>query len=182
MCGGESRRMGRDKGLLDDNNIPWARVISNIFDALEIPYVVSVNASQVESYSKIFNKTTLIKDHEIPVEGPLKGLLTVFRSRPTQNLLLIACDMKDMDAGTVKNLINIHASNKDYDFFAYELRGFLEPFCAIYTSRGLSAVYKEAVGAILQSFSLKKILEKGNTKIISSDKENSFNNYNTLDQ
>lgn len=180
MCGGESRRMGKDKGLLEVNNIPWARVISNIFETLEIPYLVSINASQAESYSKIFDKHLLIKDNEIPVKGPLKGLLSVFKSQPTRDLVLIACDMKDMDSATVRKLIDIYASNKTYDFFAYKLQDSLEPFCAIYTSKGLNNVYQAAIGGSLQSFSLKNILENGNTKTMPSNKENSFNNYNTL--
>ena len=179
MCGGESRRMGKDKGLLEVHNIPWARIISDIFETLEIPYLVSINASQVESYSKIFDKQALIEDGEISVKGPLKGLLTIYKTQPTQDLLLIACDMKDMDAGTVKNLIDIYASNKAYDFFAYQLQDSLEPFCAIYTSNGLNGIYREAIGGTLRSFSLKKILENGNIKIIPVSKESSFNNYNT---
>lgn len=180
MCGGESRRMGQDKGLLESNNNPWAKIIANIFVDLGIEYVVSVNPSQMERYAQIFDQTKLIVDNALLVEGPLQGLLSVHEKRPSDDLLLIACDMKDMDFDTVKKLIDMYKLNKEVDYFAYKVADFIEPFCGIYSALGLKVTYRLAKEHSLQSYSLQKIIESGNSRFISIEDSSSFKNYNTL--
>jgi len=51
LCGGESRRMGRDKGLLEKDGIPWARYMADRLMPYNLPVVFSVNPSQADAYA-----------------------------------------------------------------------------------------------------------------------------------
>lgn len=182
MCGGESKRMGTDKGLLEVDRIPWAKIISNLYDSLGIPYVLSINEPQFERYSNIFNSDQLVIDNELNVKGPLKGLLSVFEKYPSHDLLLMACDMIDMEIITLKHLVDSYVSSQHYNFYVYERQNFLEPFCGIYTSQGLRAVDKKAQEEGFQLFSLQSILQRGKTMKLSIINSNNFRNYNHPDQ
>lgn len=181
MCGGESRRMGKDKGLLEIKNTPWAKIIANIFVDVGIEYALSINPSQNEAYARIFGNEKLVIDNDVPVEGPLKGLLSIHEKKPVNDLLLIACDMLNMDTATVNALIECYRSTKDVHYIAYKVQNFTEPFCGIYTSSGLKNIYGLAMKNSLQSFSLQKIINSGTSKFISIEDRTSFKNYNTLE-
>lgn len=181
MCGGESRRMGKDKGLLETKNTPWAKNIANIFVDLEIDYVLSINSVQKEPYARIFDNKKLIVDKDFQVRGPLRGLLSVYKKNPDRDLLLIACDLQDMNAATVDTLTQSYRSNKDYQYFAFKVQGFVEPLCGIYTAKALKDLYASAMQEALQSFSLQKIINEGATKFIPIVASDSFKNYNTLE-
>ena len=177
LCGGESKRMGSDKGLLERNGDAWAKIVAKKLVSLKLPVVVSINDQQRESYSGIFSSSDLIVD-SIDIQGPLKGLLSVYQKFPQHDLLLMACDLIDMDSHTLTCLIDQYNS-RDFDFFVYQ-EDHAEPFCAIYTARGLKAVFKKATDHSLVRFSFQTILNEGNTLRIPITTKSSFKNYNTI--
>lgn len=179
LSGGQSTRMGRDKGLMPIQNTHWAKYIEEKLLALQIPVVVSVNSSQLESYSKLFSLDQLVVDG-VAVEGPLKGLLSVHQKYPDHDLLLMACDMVDMEVSTLSYLVQIYQSEPAFDFFVYQQGGFAEPFGAIYTSGGLSDVMARVASGDLIRFSMRSVLDAGNTKRIPVEHSQSFKNYNRL--
>jgi molybdopterin-guanine dinucleotide biosynthesis protein A len=178
LCGGESRRMGSDKGLLQTNGKTWAQHIAAKLSALGIPAVVSINEQQLESYGDIFSAEQLVID-SVDIKGPLKGLLSVHEQYPSKNILLMACDLIDMDEATLKNLIEHYQNNEAFDFYVYH-KDFAEPFCAIYTARGLKSVLDKARTHSLLKFSFQNLLEEGKTFRIEEYDESSFKNYNTI--
>lgn len=179
MCGGESRRMGTDKGLLLKNGVYWAHMIADIFKDLSVPYVVSINTTQLETYSRLFRPEFLVIDSKLPVEGPLKGLLSVHEHQPAKDLLLIACDMVEMEAETVEKLLDTFKANKGYEFYGYQTHGFIEPFCGIYTGVFLQKIHQQALHSALANFSMQHILKTSNQKILLPPNKRSFNNFNT---
>ena len=177
LCGGESKRMGSDKGLLERNGHAWAKIVAKKLVSLKLPVVISINDQQRESYSGIFSSSELIVD-SIDIQGPLKGLLSVYQNFPQHDLLLMACDLIDMDSHTLTCLIDQYNS-RDFDFFVYQ-EDHAEPFCAIYTARGLKPVFKKATDHSLVTFSFQTILNEGNTLRIPITTKSSFKNYNTI--
>ena len=69
LCGGESKRMGSDKGLLQDNGKIWAEKISEKLKHQNIPVVISINRDQQAVYGKILNQEELVID-QLPMHGP----------------------------------------------------------------------------------------------------------------
>ena len=177
LCGGESKRMGSDKGLLQKDGKAWVEIIAEKLASLAIPVVVSINEQQRESYSSLFPLKDLIVD-SIDIQGPLKGLLSVHQAYPDSDILLMACDLIDMDHQTLTHLIDEYNS-QNFDFFVYH-ENYAEPFCAIYTSRGLTPVFHRAKEHSLSKFSFQTILEEGKTLRLPITKTSSFRNYNTI--
>lgn len=180
LCGGESKRMGSDKGLMVADGKTWAEHIAEKLTVLNIPVVVSINEQQQDLYSQIFSQAQLIVDN-VDINGPLKGLLSVHQQFPSNDIVLMACDLMDMDQSTLHNLIK-HYSDKqhgEFDFYVYH-EDFAEPFCAIYTARGLRPVLEKARMHALLKFSFQNLLEEGNTFRIPTYNKSAFKNYNTI--
>lgn len=180
LCGGESKRMGSDKGLRENAGKTWADQVAEKLLSLQIPVVLSINEQQQELYSKLFSPDVLIID-SINIKGPLKGLLSVHQKYPEQDILLMACDLIDMDEATLNDLVVQYRLNGGggFDFFIYH-EDYAEPFCAIYTSHGLKRVLEKAQVNSLVKFSLQSILDEGNTFRIPITRKSSFRNYNTI--
>jgi len=169
LCGGESRRMGRDKGLLQTDGQPWVLRMGEKLATNQLPVVYSINKKQVAAYATWLPPGQYVVDSDIGA-GPLKGLLSVHRSYPDSDLLPVACDMQDLDADTIAGLISVWR-NGGADFYAYEVEGFLQPFCAIYGAEALTR--GEAAS------SLRALLHIGTLHRLQGPTA-AFRNYNTL--
>ncbi|HVW60272.1 MAG TPA: molybdenum cofactor guanylyltransferase [Puia sp.] len=173
LCGGESRRMGRDKGLILKDGVPWALYMTDKLKPFSLSVVLSVNAVQADDYTAQFPPVRLVVDKEdIPAGGPLKGLLSVHERFPDKDLLLLACDMVDMDRATIGQLLEGYRAGGGYEWYAYRQEEFFEPFCAIYTAVGLTAAPPH--------ISLQRLLRQGRTKALAVSNKDAFRNYNTL--
>lgn len=176
--------MGSDKGLLEDNNRTWAEIAAQKLKSLGLPVVLSVNQNQLAAYSIYFDKQQLLPDDDtIAVKGPLLGLLSVYLKFPAEDLLVLACDMKDMNIVLLQNLIT--KSTQDvYEAFVYSTAEKPQPLCGIYTCAGLKTLYQMQEAGELKRFSMMHVLNLLNTKYISINEEDlpSFNNYNSPEQ
>lgn len=179
LCGGQSKRMGTDKGLLLQAGKTWAEIVVDNLKIAGLPVVLSINETQQQKYQQIFSNTPIIVDH-LPIDGPLDGLLSVHRSFPDKDLLLMACDLIDMNNETLKTLIETYTHKAGFDYYVYQLNGFTQPFCAIYTAKGLTVVYKNFEENNLKKYSLHDRFEGENTLYIPVLDEKSFKNYNQL--
>jgi len=195
LCGGESRRMGRDKGLLEKDGRRWAQYMADKLFFAGIPVVFSINPPQLSTYTLHLPASRLIVDSPslFSIAGPLRGLLSVHEQFPGADLLLLACDMIDMDEDTLRQLIDAYtnatspvavtgssAQPASPDFFVYQEGDFAQPFCGIYTSAGLAVVHTSALQERLVDFSLQSLLRKGNTMRMPLQRIAAFRNYNTL--
>jgi molybdopterin-guanine dinucleotide biosynthesis protein A len=178
LCGGQSKRMGTDKGLMPFNDTIRAKYIAQKLSSLNIPVVFSVNESQLTQYAKHIPVNELIVDN-VDVEGPLKGLLSVHTSFPEKDLLLLACDMLDMDERTIRQIIKIYETEPDSDFYVYQDEKYAQPFCGIYTSKKLKQVLLKAEEHAIKQFSMQKVLDEGKTIRLPINDHAIFKNYNT---
>ena len=179
LCGGESKRMGTDKGLIVKGDKTWAQIVAGKLSDLELPVAISINERQVEDYGRLFTKDQLVTDL-VNINGPLRGLLTVHQRFPLNDILLMACDLIDMDGQTIENLLHEIRSDEGYEFYVYEHHGLAEPFCGVYTSKGLSSVFNKAMHHTLFRNSFQSVLADGHTKKIKLVNEQPFQNYNTM--
>lgn len=178
MCGGESRRMGTDKGLMKRGNTTWAEMVTGKLRELHLPVVVSINQSQQLHYRQIFLSDTMVVDC-LNLQGPLNGLLSVHQANPQADLLLLACDMIDMKLPVLQNLVQCYRLEPAFDCYAYHRGSFFEPLCAIYTATALNAIQSAFNQGVLSDFSLQNILRNRNTKSLPIDDLESFNNKNS---
>ena len=167
LCGGESRRMGRDKGLLQTDGQPWVLRMGDKLAHHQLPVVYSINRKQVSAYATWLPSGRVIVDSDRGA-GPLKGLLSVHRCYQNAQLLPVACDMQDLDGTTIARLIDAWRAGSAGNY-AFEVDGFLQPFCAIYS----------VFSAIDNIGSLRDLL-LGNPLHRLKGESDAFCNYNTL--
>jgi len=177
LCGGDSKRMGADKGLLLWNNKTWAEIAVQKLEHVVHKVHVSVNPNQISNYQKLFPHHNLIID-SVECRGPLAGLLSAHKEKPENDILLLACDMVKLDIQTLKKIHDSYCKDKYYDFYVYSQHGEYEPLPGIYTSKGMRNVFSHYQNGTLRKHSLKYQLENGNTFTLYSESEN-LTSYNS---
>jgi molybdopterin-guanine dinucleotide biosynthesis protein A len=181
LCGGQSTRMGSDKGLLKFHADTWAKTAIDKINLLQLPVVISVNEDQYKAYSSIFSMQQLITDNDsLKMKGPLGGVISVHLQFPKEDLLVLACDMLLMETGLLKELLSQYRQETSPDAFIYTNDGKAEPLCGIYKAKGLAHIFSLYKNNELPKHSMKYILEHINTHSIPlpEDKKKHFRNFN----
>jgi molybdopterin-guanine dinucleotide biosynthesis protein A len=141
LCGGDSTRMGRDKGLIPVGTQTWAGSAIEKMATLGIPIVVSLQDRQLPHYAQIFSHEQLIPDDPaLSLKGPLAGLLSVHLKVPTEDLFVLACDLPFMDATILKELYSHRRLHNKAQAYLYTSDGEREPLCGIFTAPGLDVI------------------------------------------
>ena len=182
LCGGQSSRMGSDKGLLMLNDKTWTQKAIETLKNFQIPIVISVNKNQYHDYSSIFAKNILISDDtSLQLHGPLCGLLSVYLNYPKEDLLILACDMPLIDTGLINQLLAKYSTEITTYAFIYTNDGEPEPMPGIYRSTGLAYVHQLYSTNQLSRHSMKYMLEQIPTSLTSlpAHKKDCFRNFNT---
>jgi molybdenum cofactor guanylyltransferase len=181
LCGGQSTRMGSDKGLLSTDGISWAQNAINKLSSLQIPVLLSVNLQQRNSYAAAFPGSSLITDYDtLQLRGPLSGVLSAHLQYPLQNLFVLACDMPLMETIMLSRLYDEYLQTDFYDAFIFTDNDEAEPLCGIYCAKGLAYILNMYKEGSLTRHSMKFILENLNVRFISItiDQKKYFKNIN----
>jgi molybdopterin-guanine dinucleotide biosynthesis protein A len=178
LCGGGSTRMGSDKGLLPIRNTIWAKHMHEKLAPFHIPVVYSINAGQFKDYREHISPEYLVIDNS-DVKGPLNGLLSIQQSYPNFDILLMSCDMLDLDASTLDHLLEQYKKDHTFDFYVYQDDEYAQTFCGIYTGVGLEKVEGRLMIGRLDSFSLQSVLDEGYALRIPVRNKMVFKNYNS---
>lgn len=101
LCGGKSSRYGSNKALILFNGEPLILRIVTQLKKLEIPLFL-LTASQ-EEYD--FLKLPYLLDSK-PGEGPLCALVSAFEQSSYSHILLIACDLPNLNLEFLRELID----------------------------------------------------------------------------
>ena len=160
LCGGNSSRMGTDKGMLSDAGITWAQKACTKLESVMPVVAVSVNRQQKEIYTSHFPSNTLIVDHEqLTIGGPLRGLLSAHLLMPEEDIFVFACDLLLMESIVFEELITFQQQSPSSEAFVYRWHEEAEPLCGIYTARGLAKIYAAYNAGALARQSMKHVLE-----------------------
>jgi molybdopterin-guanine dinucleotide biosynthesis protein A len=178
LCGGGSTRMGSDKGLLPIRNTIWAKHMHEKLAPFHIPVIYSINPRQFKDYREHISPEYLVVDNS-EVRGPLNGLLSIQQSYPKTDILLMSCDMLDLDASTLDHLLEQYKKDRTFDFYVYQDDEYAQTFCGIYTGVGLEKVEGRLMIGRLDSYSLQSVLDEGYTMRIPIRNKAVFKNYNS---
>ncbi len=182
LCGGQSLRMGTDKGLLKHRDQLWAKLAAAKLNEIGLAVKCAVNAGQFNEYSKYFGDDELIVDNpSLELKGPLLGLLSSHLSFPTSNLFVLACDLLKMEVQLLNKLLEVYKSKLAFDAYVFVNDGEREPLCAIYTFKSLNDILLAHQSTGLAKHSMKFVL--GNMKVcevVLQDQEKfAFRNFNS---
>jgi molybdopterin-guanine dinucleotide biosynthesis protein A len=170
--------MGSDKGLLPIRNTIWAKHMHEKLAPFHIPVVYSINPDQLINYREQISPEYLVVDNT-EVKGPLNGLLSIQQLYPGLDILLISCDMLDLDAATIENLLEQYNKDRTFDFYVYQDDECTQTFCGIYTGVGLEKVEGRLTIGRLENYSLQSILDEGYTMRLPVANKLVFRNYNS---
>ena len=181
LCGGQSERMGTDKGLIKSAEKTWAQTAADKMALLNIPVIFSINKKQQDLYAKIFSQNELIVDNDmLDLKGPLLGLLSCHLAFPGEDLFVLACDMLYMKTDLLVKLLEKYQQQiADAYIFSNDVKA--EPLCGIYTDRSLSYVSDLYKTKKLHTYSMKFILEQLNVCAVPLEDEEKkyFQNFNS---
>jgi molybdenum cofactor guanylyltransferase len=181
LCGGQSIRMGSDKGLLKLEAKTWAQTAIDKMTALNIPVKLSVNKQQYAEYAEVFSGDQLIMDNEtLQLKGPLLGLLSCHFSFPKEDLFILACDMPLMESSLLIDLYNQYQQSANADAYVFTNDNEREPLCGIYTAGGLASIVRLLNHGQLTKHSMKFMLDHLTVSIIAAneDQKKYFKNFN----
>lgn len=133
LAGGRSRRMRRNKALLE---IGGRSIIQTIF-VLAQPLVdqVFISANDADSYK--FLGLPIIPDI-FPGQGPLAGIHAVMMRAHYAKYLVLACDLPNLKVGLLRSAID---SCEDCDaVIPFSSDGRIHPLCGCYRRSCLRAV------------------------------------------
>lgn len=160
LCGGQSTRMGSDKGLLKHEAKTWAQTAVDKLSILGIPVKLSVNRQQLNDYAEVFAADDLFVDAaSLQLHGPLLGVLSAHLQFNTEDLFVFACDMPLMEPILIKELSASYKQNPGYDAYVFMNDHEPEPLCAIYTAKGLATIFDMLQNGSLTRHSMKFMLD-----------------------
>jgi molybdopterin-guanine dinucleotide biosynthesis protein A len=170
LCGGQSTRMGTDKGLLSLDEKVWAEIVREKLTHLRIPSAISINTHQKENYLKHFDANDLVVDNPgINIQGPVLGLMSAHLKFPSDDLLVLACDMIAMHEEVLRKLTADHDALNP-SAIAYKSDR-IEPMCAIFSSQGLNKILHAHQRGGLPKNSMTYVLSQLNAVYISLPEE-----------
>lgn len=181
LCGGQSLRMGSDKGLIKLEAKTWAQTAIDKMAALNIPVKISVNKQQYPEYAEVFSADDMVTDNEtLKVKGPLLGLLSCHLSFPAEDLFILACDMPLMEPSILIHLNHKYQQSPTADAYIFTNDNEREPLCGIYTAKGLASTISLLKNGELTKYSMKFMLDHLAVSAIAANEEQKkcFRNFN----
>ena len=175
LTGGQSRRMGHDKALLEYQGVSQLSETYELLRRHLSEVFVSVRKDQIQDpvrnqYQKIID----IYDNL----GPLAGILSAMKSFPDAKWLVVACDLVNLDSETLSYLIKNYSSKHYFTAYRSEYDGLPEPLCAIYSVDSI-AIIEENISNNVKC--PRKILLNSNTLLLSQPNPDALENFNAPD-
>lgn len=158
LTGGFSKRMGKEKALLDFHGKPQFIYLFDLLKAICEKVFLSCRAEQSaqfgDQYPMIFDLHDSI--------GPMNGLLSFFEKYPTKACLVLACDMPFVDEKAIRFLIENRQPGKLATAFKNK-KDFPEPLIAIWEPKSLK-ILKAAFRKNL--YSLRDLLRENDCRLL----------------
>ena len=176
LAGGESRRMRRDKGMLNYHGVTQTEYCYELLGRHCAQVFVSVNASQRERDP--YKRLPLLVDSG-SVAGPAAGLLAAWAAIPEAALLTLAVDLPLVDDDLLRQLVVGRNPERAATVWAHP-DGVLEPLCAIWEPALRSQLIDAArtgnpsVRRILEAADVERLEPHDPRKIVSVNSEEAY--------
>jgi molybdopterin-guanine dinucleotide biosynthesis protein A len=175
LCGGQSRRMGQDKGSLIIQKKPMIKyILSTLNNEIDETIIVLNDSERIDKYKKFINpedysyELKFVED-KIKNKGPLPGILTGLENISSQYAIVFPCDNPFVTENTIRYL---------YSEITPDLQAIVpyhDPENKLKTSEPLHAIYNKDIIPIINdslskdSLHIKGVIEKIETKFVLID-------------
>jgi molybdopterin-guanine dinucleotide biosynthesis protein A len=126
LCGGKSRRFGKDKSLFRIDGKPLYQHVYDALSHLTDDIFVQCGSKDARLYGVKRNNDDYLD------LGPISGIYSALKHGKHQRVAMVACDMPNMSAALIAHLIKYDA---DIVVPIWGSTGHMEPLCAIYNKR-----------------------------------------------
>jgi molybdopterin-guanine dinucleotide biosynthesis protein A len=175
LAGGESRRMGQDKALLvRDGRSQLAHIVALLESVADRVFVSTRREQVTEKERKRFEQ---IVDRYTDI-GPVAGILSAMDEFPGIDWLVVACDLPNIDATTLRFLLDNRSQEQPFTAFRSSHDDLPEPLCAIYRAGSDTIVRRFVNDGIVCP---RKILIRSDTKLLGQPDPVALDNVNTPD-
>lgn len=148
LCGGRSRRFGKDKALLAIDGVPMVRRmagrISQVVDEIILAARDSAQCESLASISAIPNGAEVVCDSVIGY-GPVAGILAGLSASKSEYSVCLACDLPYVNPEVIDALFGCAETNNSDVAIPKHPNGILEPLHAVY-GRSMVGVCRDAMG------------------------------------
>ena len=175
LCGGQSRRMGRDKGSMIIQNKPMIKhVLSTLTHQINEAIIVLNNRERIGKYSEFINPNeydytiTFVED-EIKNKGPMPGIMTGLSYITSDYALVLPCDSPYVTEKYIKTIF----SEVDENYQA--IVPYHDSENKLKTSEPLHSVYNRNIIPIIENLvkedvlHIKGLIEKIDAKFVLID-------------
>ena len=172
LAGGFSRRMGRDKALIEYIGRPQIEVAVDLLQRHTKRCFLSKRRDQ-EAY-KAFD--SIDDAPEFQGQGPLGGILSAMMAYPDASWLVLACDLPFITDETLSTLLDQRQAQKAATAFISTSDALPEPLCAIWEGQAYESIlklFKEGIHCP------RKVLIKSDTHLIPQKDPHWLDNINT---
>jgi len=175
LAGGESRRMGRDKALLErDGSTQLSRTVQLVGRHVDRVFV-STRPEQVDEperrrFEQIVDRYTGI--------GPAAGILTALEQEPEVSWLVLACDLPNVNDSTIDFLLRNRDATRPFTAFKSAYDDLPEPLCAIYRPGSRAIISSFVTDGIVCP---RKMLIRSDTHLLIQPDPSALDNVNTPD-
>ena len=175
LCGGQSRRMGRDKGSLIIKDKPMIKyILSTLNNEIDEVIIVLNDVERIDKYkkfidSKDYNYTLKFAEDKIKNKGPISGILTGLENISTDYAIVFPCDNPFVTKNTIQTLFNEISENVQAVVPYHDEKNKLktsEPLHSIYNKNIIPAI-KDLISK--DSLHIKGVIEKIETKFVLID-------------
>lgn len=169
LAGGQSQRMGEDKGLLDYRGRPQREWLCDLLEPLTQEVLLSLRPGQPYE-----GQRPLLRDTFLDL-GPYGALLSAFRQQPDCAWLTVACDLPLLDADLLRYLIAHRDPSRLATAIHNPQTGWPEPLITIWEPRAYPALLQ----FLAQGYSCpRKLLINSDVKVIQVDTPEKLRNVN----
>ena len=175
LCGGQSRRMGRDKGSLIIKDKPMIKyILSTLNNEIDEAIIVLNDSERIDKYTEFINpndydyKIKFVED-KIKNKGPISGILTGLENITTEYAIVFPCDNPFISKNTIQTLFSEITENLQ------AVVPYHDPENKLKTSEPLHSIYNKNIIPIINelilkdSLHIKGIIEKIETKYVLID-------------
>jgi molybdopterin-guanine dinucleotide biosynthesis protein A len=175
LCGGQSRRMGRDKGSLVIQDKPMIKhILSTLNHQINEAIIVLNDQSRIDRYSEFINPqdytyTIKFAEDKIKNKGPLPGIMTGLSYITSDYALVLPCDSPYVSKEYVNTIFN--EAEKNYQAIV----PYHDEDNKIKTSEPLHSIYNRNIISEIEklvsedTLHIKGLIEKIDTKFVLID-------------
>ncbi len=172
LAGGKSRRMGRDKAHLVHDGKPQLERTAELLAPLVDKVWVSVRKDQPADTLRDAYPQIVDRDDDA---GPVAGILAALETCPDVDWLIVAIDLPNLDAETLRHLLE-HASDPRFTAFRSVRDQLPEPLCALYRSGAAVEIRRFVEDGIVCP---RKILIRSEAELLEQPSPAALENINT---